>query len=262
MPPPSAGLPPSHRPHPLVICRNDAGCPSAGRIQESTIRTICRTYSRREYHQRTPDKLIQAGTIHQTPQALTELSSERQPEALTAASENQPETLTESHQGNRTPHTLTASNKASRAGTHTADRNGTTPSRSTRPRRCRKLSRYKTIIRNSAGDSHILRYSEPLPESVQMQTDPQYSRRPSRRQSNDARQTTPRKPPTTPTDGRNAYSTPTRRTQRRNAYSIILLYRRDSSGLFHIPINGNAHPAAFLLNLKNRTSGRFFLLNK
>lgn len=53
-----------------------------------------------------------AGTIHQTatahsrqtPQALTELSSERQPEALTAASENQ-------------PHTLTESNKASRAGT-------------------------------------------------------------------------------------------------------------------------------------------------
>ena len=178
MPPPSAGLPPSHRPHPLVICRNDAGCPSAGRIQESTIRTICRTYSRREYHQRTPDKLIQAGTIHQTPQALTELSSERQPEALTAASENQPETLTESHQGNRTPHTLTASNKASRAGTHTADRNGTTPSRSTRPRRCRKLSRYKTIIR-TAGDAHPL-LTDRQPETVTSSDIPKRCRNPYR----------------------------------------------------------------------------------
>ena len=31
---------------------------------------------------------------------------------------------------------------------------------------------------------------------------------------------------------RNAYSTPTRRTERRKHHSIILLYRRDSSGLF------------------------------
>lgn len=160
--------------------------------------------------------------------------SRQTPHALTASSYSQPETLTESHKGNR-------------AGKHTADRNGTTPrqserprrsghmskahnlpSRSTRPRRCHKLSRYKTIIRNSAGDSHILRYSEPLPESVQMQTDPPHSRKPSHRQSNDARQTTPRKPPEAPTS--HTYSRKRCRTPRRTHTESFILYRRISSG--------------------------------
>lgn len=167
------------------------------------------------------DEAPTAGRIDQTPQALTELSSERQPEALTAAPENQPHTLTASSYSQ--PETLTESHKASRAGTHTADRNGTTPSRSTRPRRCRKLSRYKTIIRNSAGDSHILRYSEPLPESVQMQTDPPHSRKPSHHQSNDARQTMPRKP----TKSRMAFIAPCKPTQRRMAF--IALYKPPQS---------------------------------
>ena len=45
-----------------------------------------------------------------------------------------------------TPHTLTASNKTSRAGKHTADRNGTTPSRSadTPPKQRRKADHART----------------------------------------------------------------------------------------------------------------------
>ena len=83
---------------------------SAGRIHESTIRTICRTYSRRECHQETPDKLIHCRKDppnRDSPTAETIMQTDTTPDGRTRAADRDgtdttPETLTESPES-RTP---------------------------------------------------------------------------------------------------------------------------------------------------------------